>query len=116
MLLVLAIALPMQGMAAAMMSCSAGRHDHGSAQVQAHQGHDHAGTHLTTAEGKGEPGKATGHKCSACAACCAGAVAPSPSIVFESVKLTDHFAPLVARSIPAFVTEGLERPPRAASA
>ena len=136
MMLLLAIALPVQGMAAAtMMSCGVGGHDHGAAQFEGHPGHDRGATHvMATADsdtanasshaghahqsndGKGALGKDTGHKCSACASCCVGVAVPSRSIVFESVKLADHFAPLVARSLPVVVTEGLERPPRAAFA
>lgn len=128
MMLLLALALPVQGVAAAaMISCSAGQHDHGAPQVAGHHhpaAHAMAESHSADAsphvghaheshDGKGNLGKGTVHKCSACSSCCVGAAVPSPSIVFESVKLTDHFAPLVARSMPAYLTEGLERPPRA---
>jgi hypothetical protein len=53
------------------------------------------------------------HKCSACASCCVGAAVPSQAFSFAAVKLTDSFAPLPARSVAAYVAEGLERPPRA---
>ena len=122
----LAIALPLQGMAAAtMISCGLGQHEHDVARAASHHhhgsaGHDHAAeansheTHFAHShEGNTDLAKGTPHKCSACASCCVGAAVPSQAIAFETVKLTDHFAPLVARSVPAYVTEGLERPPRA---
>jgi len=128
-MLLLAIALPMQGFAATtMISCSAGQHDHaaGHGPAHSHAGaderhrHSHAGeadTHAGAVDhspaGKTDIAKGGVHKCSACALCCTSAAVPSQAIVFSSVKLTDHFAPLAARSVPAFVAEGLERPPRA---
>jgi len=122
----LAIALPMQGMAAAtMISCGVGQHEHDGAHAVSHRhhgsaGHDHA-TEANSYEtrvahshvGKADLVEGTLHKCSACASCCIGAAVPSQAIAFDTVKLTDHFAPLVTRSVPAYVTEGLERPPRA---
>jgi len=120
--LLLAIALPLQGMAAAaMIARGAGSHDHTHAVAHDHHaldpaGHADAGSDEMNAAhshgGKADPGGGTLHKCSACASCCVGAAAPSQSITFDTVKLTDRFAPLVARSVPAYVSEGLERPPR----
>ena len=120
--LLLAIALPLQGMAAAaMIARGAGFHDHTHAVAHDHHaldpaGHADAGSDEMHAAhshgGKADPGGGTLHKCSACASCCVGAAAPSQSITFDTVKLTDRFAPLVARSVPAYVSEGLERPPR----
>ena len=127
----LAIALPLQGAAAAtMISCGTG-HEHRLAPVASHDGdsiaaagHDHASDHASNQganhspvshshEGKSDLSKGTFHKCSACASCCVGAAIPSHVTVFAAVKLTDQPAPLVARSVAAYVTEGLERPPRA---
>lgn len=122
----LAIALPLQGMAAAtMISCGLGQHEHDRAHAVSHDHHGfahHANateassyeTHVPHShDGKGDLAKGTLHKCSACASCCGGAAVPSQAIAFDTVKLTDRFAPLVARSVPAYVSEGLERPPRA---
>jgi hypothetical protein len=123
---VLAIALPLQGMAAAtMISCGLGEHEHDHAHAVSHDHHGSAGhAHATEAsshdtpvahshDGKADLPKGALHKCSACASCCVGAAVPSQAIAFDTVKLTDRFAPLVARSVPAYVSEGLERPPRA---
>ena len=129
-LFLLAIALPLQGMAAAtMISCGPGQHDHAHVHAVSHDHHafdsaghghanaDDAGSHQThvahSHDGKGDPAKGPLHKCSACASCCVGAAVPSQALAFETVKLSDRFAPLVARGVPAYVSEGLERPPRA---
>lgn len=118
----LAIALPLQGMAAVtMIACGSSPHDHTHAVAHDHHaldsaGHADASSHEMHAAhshgGKADLGGGTLHKCSACASCCVGVAAPSQSITFDTVKLTDRFAPLVARSVPAYVSEGLERPPR----
>jgi hypothetical protein len=124
----LAIALPLQGFGAAtMISCGPGhRHTGVPTTTHSHEGvdaghraiHEHdAGAHAHAADhspvAKADLAKAGMHKCSACASCCTGAAAPAQAIVFPTVKLTDHFAPLATRSVPAHVSEGLERPPRA---
>jgi hypothetical protein len=127
----LAVALPLQGVSAAtMMACGTqqhgshatlAEHDHhvGSfaaeghshvtaAETDEHASHDHASG---TSDAKSSSSKHS-QKCSICASCCVGAAVPAQPLSFASVKVTDHFAPLVPRSIAAFVTEGLERPPR----
>ena len=119
----LAIALPLQGMAAATMAaCGWGPHDHVHAVAHDHHAFDSAGRadasshemHVAHShDGKADLADGALHKCSACASCCVGAAVPSQAIAFDTVKLTDRFAPLVARSVPAYVSEGLERPPRA---
>jgi hypothetical protein len=126
----LAIALPLQGIAAAtLICCPLGPHDHDHAHAVSHDhhgldlaGHGHAhtddassnGTHVAHShDGKRDLAKDPLHKCNACASCCMGAAIPSQAIAFDVVKLSDRFAPLVARSVPAYVSEGLERPPRA---
>ena len=113
-MILLAVALPMQGVAATtMISCGAGQHNHATGQSPAHS---HAGAVDHHSAGKSAIAKASVHKCSACASCCMSAAMPSQAIVFTSVEATDHFAPLAARSVTAPVVEGLERPPRAAPA
>ena len=119
----LAIALPLQGVAAAtMIACGSGPHDHAHAAAHDHHAIDSAGhadaslheMHVAHShDPKSDLAGSALHKCSACASCCVGAAVPSQAIAFDSVKLTDRFAPLVARSVPAYVSEGLERPPRA---
>jgi len=63
------------------------------------------------AHGANLPGDA-GHKCSACASCCLNAVVPTDAICFDAIALPDLFAPLVRATPAAYLTEGLERPPR----
>ena len=119
----LAIALPLQGVGAAtMIACGSGPHVHAHAVAHDHHamdsvGHADAGPHgMNMAHSHGGKSDLAGsalHKCSVCASCCVGAAVPSRAIAFDTVKLTDRFAPLVARSVPAYVSEGLERPPRA---
>jgi hypothetical protein len=53
-----------------------------------------------------------GHTCSACAACCAGAVMPSAAIVVPSPDLSSEPAATVAAEPTSFVVSGPERPPR----
>ena len=126
----LATALPLQGLAAAtMISCGAGHHDQAHSHVASHSDHgDMVGvlaySHVEDASldqhadldqshaGKTSLGNAVTHKCSACASCCTSAVVPSQAVSFDAITLTDFIAPLVARTLAAYVTEGLERPPR----
>ena len=128
-LCLVALALPLQGvMAATMLACGLGQHD----QVVAHAiEQEHHSTlasvpshkHLATATSHGDAvdhhthdastgDHSAGHKCSVCASCCTSAAAPAETVSFDPVVMTDFFAPPVARSVPAYVTEGLERPPR----
>ena len=127
----LAMALPLQGLAAAtMMSCGAGQDGRAHSHVASHSHHhgelvavlahshaeeasldQHADLDQSQAGTTGLGNVAT-HKCSACASCCTSAAVSSQAILFDAVKLTDFFAPPVARPLVAYVTEGLERPPR----
>ncbi len=126
----LAAALPLQGLSAAtMLSCAGGQHDHavtqasnhlhGSSAAGAHSHthavqvsqHEHAGADYS-GPGKSGLDKGGAHKCSACASCCLNAVLHTEAVVFDTAKLLDSFAPLVARAPVTHVTEGLERPPR----
>ena len=143
--LLLAAALPLQGVSAAtMLSCAPVGH-HGNAMPasphghdataatvapaaldaaaanrdhasHAAVGHDHA-THATVDQGDNSdarPGAGGAvAKCSACSFCCTGAAAPAQLLVFGPLDLPEFYAPFAARSVAAFVSEGLERPPRA---
>lgn len=127
----LAMALPLQGLSAATMAaCAAGHHEHAAAHAMAHPDpevstathaheqvaesglHSHAGSDHSHAAKTGF-GEDANHKCSACASCCTGAGVPSAAIAFDPVKLSEHFAPFAVRTVPAFLSGGLERPPRA---
>ena len=128
---VLVLAVPFQGVAAATMVSCGMVHEHSIAHLGAYQHpdgalaeavHSHPGAvadhyHNHASADHGEDGKTasgTGftHKCGACAACCSGAAAPTGSLTLGAVKLADFYAPLVTRSVAAYVAEGLERPPR----
>ena len=126
----LAVALPLQGVSAAtMLGCGSGQHEHSSSMAANHL---HAGhlvaSHAHPQAADASAGNGVGdehsspktadlargavHKCSACASCCLSAVIPTEAGSFARVKLPDFFAPVVARALTAYVTDGLERPPR----
>ncbi len=115
--------LPLQGYAAAAMISCGPMHARQSAMASHHA--EHAGHHHGGDESTGQQGSGSGEtapalpdllklKCSACAACCTGAAAPSPALA--SVTATKSHAVISIffdwsdRSI---VLPGLERPPRA---
>jgi hypothetical protein len=133
-LCLLLAALPLQGMAAAMQVACGPMEHHGlhdltmSAQPHHHDGDamdmldmsgiDPAGADAAMRSGM-PPDKSVGatkHKhsaCSACASCCAGALAPPSMPVLTpahspSLAIVASSAPLVVGFIPA----GLERPPK----
>ena len=131
----LAFALPLQGVTAATMAAcgmAAGDsqatgmdhtsqhqggapkgdgHSHASGESHDHASHAHAAAQPSDEESSSSQ-ESQSQKCSVCASCCVGTALPAEPLSFASVKLADHFARLVPRSVAAFVTEGLERPPR----
>jgi hypothetical protein len=74
--------------------------------------HDHAAHAAHALPQKTSLAKSVAHKCGACASCCLNAVVPTEAFLFETGKWAHPFASLVTRAIAAYVTEGLERPPR----
>jgi hypothetical protein len=117
----LLLAVPVQGIAAATLSCRA---NHGPAMAVAehHQG-EHAGhAHHRPAElaqgGHHDHGKhATSTSCSACSACCIGAVPLPAELNWTAVRRSSEPvllapAPLIA----GHMRSGIERPPRLLSA
>ena len=122
----LGIALPVQGFAAYSMAACGPAH-HGAALSQVQEAHHHgasaSGHESDHAQGGGSSadpsqhkhsheGKAKTDKCSACASCCSATALPSFPVVLTSPVLKDRFAPLAPGSVAAFLSEGLERPPR----
>ncbi|HEX6018572.1 MAG TPA: hypothetical protein VFZ28_10765 [Burkholderiaceae bacterium] len=125
----LALALPMQGAAAATMAhcepapdqtSSAARHDH-AAPGTAHHAHDAAADTAPshTAHGMAAAGDSHGvdatsplQKCSACAACCIGLALPSTAFALPQAPATGPAAPNPSAHDVAFFTSGPERPPR----
>jgi len=85
----------------------------------AHAGGAHAGdAHASDAQGAAaaddpaDDTNAFGHKCSACAACCAGLAIPAQAAEFSS-PIVASFAALPPGAAPAFFVLGrLDRPPR----
>ena len=134
----LALALPVQGFAAASMSCGPG---HGSAMGMpsahshvadvheyaggtVHHGHDagpqadldrhpvsNSSDHgdVTKADATSKVAKGS---CSACASCCMGAALRSATLSFQATPVADSFVSLVPRIGASFLTDGPERPPR----
>ena len=54
-------------------------------------------------------------KCSVCAACCASMAIAVADFALPVVALSESFALPIGTGVSPFVTEGLERPPRASS-
>lgn len=126
------LAMPVQGLAAAvMLHCAAGAaatqelaHQHLPHQAAAHRhdgmvGHDDAvpvpsGLQLATPAASGDSGSLAtgGHTCSACAACCAPMALPAAA--WDLPLSARSTAPLVEPGAAAasFIASGLERPPR----
>lgn len=128
-------ALPIQG-AAAVIQASCGPRHHGMSVVAIADDHHHGAgqaVHSHSADSmnimdekaedvdKGATSKTVklpvSSYCSACSACCAGAVAPPPSVSLTPTFLTVEAAvlpPVV--SFTGFIPAGPERPPRPVSA
>jgi hypothetical protein len=134
--LLLAVAVPSQGVVAATMGWCCPTPETVAAAVWSHPGHDHAAMmaasmqdhhemaahQLRSAGPLNEPGRfdvdllhGSPHKVAKChghMGCCATAAIPSCSLLVDSVALKEFFAPFAPNGLAAFFTEGLERPPR----
>lgn len=122
------LALPLQGVAAVrMLHClgpaPAALHEqpeagHGHGAHHDHHGdHSDAAAHGHAASGPADVDHASGHgkahKCSACAACCAGmAVAFALPVMPQPVHEAER-TPGPQAAAASFIAGGLERPPRA---
>lgn len=130
-LCLMAIALPVQGFAAAGMKHCGPMHDrmqaamaaqavhHDDGHVHHHdadgapQGHDggaDAADHAPAAEKSRAATAAV--KCSACAACCVALGLPASALQLPQPPAEGLQPPLVTAEAAAFLTGGLERPPR----
>ena len=132
-----ALAVPVQGYAAAaMFGCGPGHHSMTStSQAAAAEDHDAAGpqpsnearvevaanhhdddsaepNHAHKLEARGTPDKVGKGSCTPCASCCVVTALPATMLVFQPVPLVDFFVPLARRGLASFLTEGPERPPR----
>ena len=129
----LAVALPWQGVSAAtMLACGidfhpvtvarATPHAEGAAIMSAGHGHGaHDAMHVQVVAAaspleKSPAGPTHEHKCSACASCCLSTFAPPAPVSLDSVELSQSYRPHVPGSLAAFLTQGIERPPRIAFA
>ena len=124
----MALALPLQGVAAVGMQACGPMHEHagpvaaaaheaGHRHAAAHSVHDDVHGHAHTAAVELPPADAelpaAGHQCGACAACCPAVALPS-EVAFTAAPggRADVIASVPAR-LASFVPPGLERPPRA---
>lgn len=138
----MALAVPIQGYAAAaMFGCGPGHHSamalmgimatapalHGlqeqqpghddSAEVGSAHSHADADDSAAAApvpglKAPGTTSKTTKGGCSPCASCCVVAALPTSAVTFQPVPPVDFFVPFAPHSVAVFLTEGLERPPR----
>jgi len=112
----MALAVPVQGFAAAsMFGCKTGHH--GAIVQQSHAGAMHAHHHAGAAgHGDHDKSSATGKhakaSCSACASCCMSAALPATPAVFEATQAPDSFVLSALPVAVSFISDGLERPPR----
>jgi hypothetical protein len=126
----LALAIPLQGLAAAtMLHCVPLRGDASAHADQEHHGspaaaqHAHGGDAAAHAQATGaaphdhDGGVAPAdHKCSACAACNVGVGLPSTLAALPQPPAVSEAHPVPATVRTAFLTSGPERPPRASAA
>jgi hypothetical protein len=131
-------ALPVQGLAAAVrVSCAQAHHGLPAATETAHCHGDDAADHArhhhahdgaamasfddahvpgTSAGGEKSAGYASAY-CSACAACCTGALAPPPTVLRPPERgSSDTILLSPPASATGYIPAGLERPPKAVSA
>lgn len=100
----LALALPLQGYAAASMAACGPAHgtSHHEVATGPHAAHGaHAG-----------PGKSVESKCSVCAACCVAMAMSVAWLEFDTASAAQSFALPSPTADATFLTAGLERPPR----
>ena len=131
-LCLLALALPLQGLAAAGMLPCAGGHlpgTHAGMNAGMHAGDDaHADCHGMTVgpttsatassvtdaaqDAAQDPVPAAAHKCSACAACGTGQALPASAPVLPSTGPESAPVRSFEAAAASFIASGLERPPR----
>jgi hypothetical protein len=114
--------------AASMLHCAsmpghgpAGMQAHEATSASAHDDHGHhqghgaiAGLDVTTdADPSLTHSTGAGHKCSSCAACCAGVGLPAAAAQLPDLDLGCEPVTLAGASPVTFISSGPERPPRA---
>lgn len=120
----LGLALPVQGFGYSMTGCGPAHHGPALSHAQEARHHEGSATGHESDHAQGSSsadssqhkhsheGKAKTDKCSACASCCSATALPSVPVVLTSPVLKDRFAPFALNGVAAFLSEGLERPPR----
>lgn len=128
-LCLMAVALPVQGLAATgavhcaamhdrMQVATAHHHDDGSAhQHDAHHGGQDAASAAPPGADdhradEGSPRAGDAFKCSACAACCVALGLPSVAITLPTLPAEGLEPAIALRAAVVFLTGGPERPPR----
>lgn len=124
----LALALPIQGVAAAtMFRCVPAQehiaHAHGGGPGQASVPALHSGAHhqhdMKAGEAPAQAGPTLASadtRCSVCASCCIATALPTALPAFDASAPAESFAPTSLRVDPLFLTGGPERPPRPSNA
>lgn len=123
----LALALPVQALAAAgMQHCGASHermraaaaapthaHAHDEAVGDAHEHHHTAVPAVAAEEDQAGPGAGpAGFSCSACAACCIALALPAAGVRSAAPPPDGYASALPGVAVPPYVTGGLDRPPR----
>ena len=109
----LALAVPVQGFAAAsMIGC--GTAHHGAAGLHSATGHQHHASDIHHGDDHKAHGGAKVSKasCSACASCCTSAALPTGIMVFEPTDGPEAFVALAPHPVATLVSGGPRRPPR----
>jgi hypothetical protein len=122
---IVALAMPLQGYAAAAMIACGPMHSQMASSLDHPASHDdHVAVGHSHHSMDGASGEANGHdpsslakfmkfKCSACASCCTASAAPSPVVPFSGVMQAHAEAiPFFGSSEDTIVPDRLERPPR----
>ena len=116
---IIALALPLQGYAAAAMIACGPMHSQMASASNQSASHDHHDAVGHAHHGKGHADEPSGFakflkfKCSACASCCTASAAPSPVVPFLGVMQAHaESIPFFGSSEDTIVPDGLERPPR----
>jgi hypothetical protein len=118
-----ALAVPVQGVAAAtMVFCGPGDTTVGHQRAaHDHAAHEHHASHDVDAASPDAANDATSDatstgfdttSCSVCAACCTAATLPSPLVSCETPKGHAVYRAALASWDATFLTSGLDRPPR----
>jgi hypothetical protein len=121
---IVALAMPVQGLAASTMRFCGSSHERmtQSAGADHHEAvtsatHDHAAAaHAANAADPDAAGKFTDlgqFKCSVCAACCSMLALPAGFALVGDPGLANVMSPAPSVVAPSYLSEGLERPPRA---